>query len=242
MGHDRKLYRNFKQKSHFYLFLVVCVAFSILLPTFSFAGTENKPTLYQIDVVIFQQKSARLASPERVNYPVRHKNTVDLNEQVADPEIDKLAPFQLLANDDKKLDRIVKRLKQHHYPILREIAWLQPLQSSTKSPYVHFLGGNLLNRDDKDNTMREAWSIDGFIRAAKFPTYYAIKTDVTLTEPFSELRLHNGEYINRELLAAEGLTAFAIHQEHHVHLNKIEYFDHPNFGMLVMISPNKKHV
>ncbi len=222
----------------------------LMLMNVPFTAAALNQDWYQIDLIIFKPNSPIEPIAEKIALPsaALAKNRLPLLPlDKNNPE----NPYQLLAQNQHLLKSIHNALIQkHNYKILTEIAWRQPIRQNVRSRTIHFTGGRSFDKMENNNTpvnsnahvpsIKVFWEVEGNLRTDNLGQFFSVKADITLRNPAKEIILNNGDHLNNNLLEAIPFTTFNLTQEHHLFKNKVEYFDHPAFGVLMKISSLKK--
>ena len=121
------------------------------------------------------------------------------------------------------------------YQIILHEAWTQQIlnQPFSSNQPIHIFGGE--NYGDTDNPI---WQIDGILNITK-NNYFNIKTNLLLTEQKNELPNN----LNNIPLSpySDSLASFTLENSDRMRSNQPYYFDHPLFGMLVLISKSSSN-
>jgi len=191
----------------------------------------------------------------------------ETTEQRASAVVSQPLPYETLGEDEMQLTTLVKRMEssQDYRPLLH-IAWRQPATKSGDSPPVRISTLPPATADETAASAPVATSNDGPSEAATTETATvegvqadtseaaANRPEVTL-EGTIDLSRNRYLHLDVDLLyrppaatQTAGLfsifeadqpriTAYRMHQHRRVRSNQLDYFDHPRFGLMTVVTP-----
>ncbi len=227
----------------------------IFLISTSYA-VDNKPTnpayqdWYQVEVIIFAHITPQAYVSEAWPQIMPPKNFPGALQLTSATQTDSTADtvanssstsapvaFRMLPAKDFVLDKQAKALAgKNGYEILIHTAWRQPLKKGTKASTIHLFGGD----DYTDSTSyppQLMWQIDGTLRL-KRRHFIDANTDLYLNEPVTDLP-EDANQSHFSFGSSPNFAHFRLKESQRMQRDEIHYFDHPLFGMLVMITPYK---
>lgn len=165
-------------------------------------------------------------------------------------------PFQMLPNDELNLtaQEIKLSSSEHHYPLLH-VAWRQPVLSQEEAKAVHIYSNMEQAQTDDMQSSLEALAIPPH---NEFFTYQASPDEESPMNVIDgTIKITRGRYLHLEADILyrvqpednnqfnifgfkkhdEELTVFRMQESRRLRSGELHYFDHPLFGMLVMITP-----
>ena len=229
--------------------------------TFSSNYALAKNEWYQVNLIVFSHVTNPTLQEE--NWPNKlinpsFKNVISLKPAPLENEDTSLPPpisYQLTAPNYLGLTSEAKKIARNSsYKIIKHISWLQSAESFKNNKWIHLYGGQTydekgqpINIDQVTNNENPSiipsadfWELDGKIRIKK-SRYFNISTVLYLTLPKSAYGGFNSNYNTASFeFQPVPLCSFNLVQQQRTTINKINYFDHPLFGMLVSITPYKQ--
>ena len=208
--------------------------------------------LYQVNIIVFSHMTSDALSSE--NWPNKLINpnargTIDLLNQQT------IGNYQLLSDNQFGLKKELDKLNsQSEYHVLLTMSWTQPMASSSGTKWIHIYGGQPYDQAGQPiqnygltqtatttltpqtpTVMPTYWEINGRIKVS-FQNFYQIYTRLYLTEPESII---GGRADSNAIGTFQPipLTTFYLNENRNTRLNKLNYLDHPLFGVLIKITP-----
>lgn len=205
---------------------------SLLLLTTAAAHAET--TRYNIDVVIFEDASARYLNSEQ--WPIIH-HPEDLSP--ADPTgkpVDKAAVNQQDSRDinithhasDALAGHIAKLESSARYNILLQQSWQQTGLSDTDAINVHIDTTTAEIPDNGNNKLKS--SLQGTLKLI-LGRYLHLHTDLLYKRP------KQSNDSTSATLNGRRYNEFEIKSQRKMRSNELHYIDHPLIGILVLVSP-----
>lgn len=195
----------------------------------------------QVEILVFSRGDVSTLTPTKLNdnyaIPKDAINLLPIDPKDSDPA------FHLLPAKDFLLKRAAKRLSDSgNYQILLHLAWRQPI--GDRSVPIHLQGGAVYDAagDVVDTTLSQDLpedahhQIDGIMRLSRTPTYFATRLRLQLSSPMTNLNLGDGSEQSLASSGITGLKTLLLQGDQHLKLDKLSYFDNPNFGAIVVIS------
>ena len=165
-------------------------------------------------------------------------------------------PFQMLPNDELNLTAQETRLSssEKYYPLLH-VAWRQPVLSQEEAKAIHIYSN--MGRAQSDDTQSSLESL----AIPPHNEFFAYQTAPEDESPMNvidgTIKITRGKYLHLEAdilyrvqaeknndfnifgfrKQDEELTVFRMQESRRLRSGELHYFDHPLFGMLVMITP-----
>lgn len=185
----------------------IVAAFCGLMFFYALTGEVLAKT-YRVEVVVFGQHASSVENAAQQN------SAIDWPEKLS--EITTLA----VANQDSVVLSPLSALakvkgilaNQKHYPLMFQGAWQQSVTSKQNAQAVHIT-------NSKNN-------LDGYLRLADDNNALSLSIDLEYL-PFATAS-SNG---------AASSTLYHLQETRKLPLNEMHYFDHPNFGAIVIVSP-----
>ena len=214
----------------------------IITPLFLlFASHLKAEPLYKVEIVVFKQHSSQntpldLAEEVPLTIPA---NTKELT--IAAEDAPQIITYQRLSKDTLSLMDEEKALRRRRkYDVLLHVAWVQPISNKTNAIPVHLYGGQLYNELGQSSEGSQdiyfphteslfggqAWELDGSIKISRH-RLFNLKTDLMLSLPNSDAS-HDFE---------QTFNHYYLQQSQNLKADELHYFDHPLFGMLVIVTP-----
>lgn len=169
-------------------------------------ATEPAPKLYEIEVMVFQNIRPDLEG-----------NELWVNERV-DPEIedlDKAVAITTAPNADSDMTKAREALEQDtNYRVLVHKQWVQNADARSEAELVR------LNNEDGE--------LDGTF---KFFVSRFLHVDLNLLLKETELT----SMFQAENPVAASTINYEIREKRRVRSNELQYFDHPKFGVLMLV-------
>lgn len=208
---------------------------------------DQTPALYHVELIVFQNEMmAGLYEETWPSYPAlpQLKGAIELIEpsnyvnNQTDPELS----FTLLSEASLKLKEAVKALDSNqNYSILLHQAWLQKINNLNTAQLIHI--HSKLDTDeltdlpsqgqDPQILTFESWKINGTIKLSQ-TNYFNADIDLLLTIPMNDF---DALYpVAKNIAPKRDKLSFRMQQQRRMRCNKLYYFDHPLFGVLLSIS------
>lgn len=171
-----------------------------------------------------QAKAIRLIDPmsESFEVPDVSEFTVDENNEL---EIDK--DYWVLDNGEWHLTEAHQKLKwSKNYRVVHHMAWRQTLAQEIFSKAVVIEGGEKFQ--PYEHELLPNWEVEGTVQV-KWVSAPVVKADLIFRKPSTERK---GFF-----RAQQTYEKFRLKQSHRLKKSEPYYFDHPKFGMIVLISP-----
>lgn len=194
------------------------ILFFITLSFFIHSNSILADELYQINLIVFKHVTYQGVHSE--NWPTGFKQP-DLKNIFELEESNKLQPeYVTLPRREWGLQREATILKRKGYQILTQMSWIQPVGNLSTSRWIHVIGGELYGQSE-DEFFRE---LNGKIRISK-AKFFDINTKLYFSLPSSVMERSDSL-----------LQTFTLFENRRTRINKINYLDHPLFGMLIQIT------
>jgi len=198
--------------------------------------------------------------PDSLNNPDDSNDAIDNINQVTDQTMDQTSdhlantPYEyndepvyaLLSPDNIGLTKMTNRLNKSGYPILLNIAWIQPVTQNNRR--LHIFGGTAYDETGQPitdqvmnaNNMQaidgaKFWQLNGTLRIS-YNNYFNISQRLYLTLP-----TNLGSDIDAQQFGFIPLQTFKISTNRRARAKQMVYFDHPVFGVLLQITPVKEN-
>jgi hypothetical protein len=138
----------------------------------------------------------------------------------------------------KRINKLLKNNEQY-YPLMR-LSWRQPINStgqtahiqsgvvynsngqSMAQPYESALNDNLYHSVDGAMTIKKRHVID-------------VELAMVVTQPVANL----AKPLQSHLKGHNQMVSLPLHQKRQMHYNELNYFDHPVYGVLIKVIPEK---
>lgn len=232
----------------------------LLLPLTSSICYAKTDRAYRVEVLIFETQDKNALAEEWPLDPGKPAIASALN-LASEPgaEYSQLPDNQLMLHD-------AKRKIQKRYPLVLHKGWRQVITDKDHAQRVHLVGGKVFNRtsvsggaDSQSNVSGQMsvgspqYEVDGTIRfiASK---YLHVETDLLFRKPMKMVTAEAG--IGAELNSGSSarfaevasnlqqqdnvrLQAFRLKETNRIKMDEIQYIDHPFYGVMVMVSPEK---
>lgn len=197
----------------------------------------------------------------------RTKKTLDLSDRASIKRASQSGFTPLEANELRLNDSVKSIIKSSRYQLLLHTGWRQPGLDESSSIPVWVKGGKIFDssyssidqmnpsnpgqdagntgKRKKGNTpqMQGLHELEGQITII-LSRYLHTRTELVLRKPADVARIiQQGDLIpdseEQGLLAMEGqlLLNYALDEQRRMRSKKLHYLDHPEFGMLVLITP-----
>lgn len=192
-------------------------------------------TLYQVELIAFSRNTAEADNEEnwdrqyKLHYPERY-----VNLQTADGS----GEFQPLSTDalqlNREADAIASRRSWH---ILLHTAWRQTADDPAHATAVVISGGKQFGvHHELEGTF--TLSVDHYLRAdanlwlSRFSTGTAAPSPTVLPNPPGAITVNTNE--NSDYVATQVVV---LQEQRRVRSGELHYFDHPRFGLIVLVTP-----
>ncbi|MCS5711807.1 CsiV family protein [Candidatus Berkiella aquae] len=219
---------------------------ALLLTTLSSLANEK---WYHVEVIVIEAKDKSALAEEWPLNPGKPSmaNAIELGT-------DSATDFSLLKENELTLGRAKKRLQQH-YRLVMHKGWRQMLSDKENATSIHLLGGQQFSDSLAEN---KGYEVDGMIKLSggKFinvdadllfhkPIKLVSPTNPELppsentegTARFAEVSLKNWK---NEFGAR--LQAFRLKESSRLKADEMHYIDHPLYGIIIVVSPEKSAV
>lgn len=225
------------------------------------AQETSEQRIYDVEIIIFRNDS--VPKGREINLPTpsatRTENTIDLS-QLDKPEITEDTGFSLLAGDTLRLmDSARKISDSSRYSLLLHTGWRQPGLENGKTIPVWIRGGRVFS--NRYSSIDQFSQIQPTEESAITPTpryglyeleglveitlsrYLHTRADLVLRKPADPITLMQQQQdiglTDEELERLEGgsLLNYGMNEQRRMRSKKLHYLDHPQFGMLVLITP-----
>lgn len=241
-------------------------AFVLFLTTLAplSAAAEEQDDWYDIEVIIFKHKAA---SGEETDVSTRESQVPDYDEAVVllppdgvspqpfavtSPLAGPRIPYQRLDDSELRMESQVARLTASgEYQPLLHIAWQQPVRSAQPVQWVRLdnrlmqepsdlqLPPDLLSYKSDDRWPEESPdedTIEGII-AIERNRFLHINIDLRYLQPDAESGAAGLFSIFTR--SEQRPKVFRLHAERRIGIDEVHYFDHPVFGVLVLVTPDE---
>lgn len=211
---------------------VQLVSLLLILPIFS---TVAKTKTYQVEILIFETQDEAALSQ---GWPLKPGKPSIIN--VVHIDSDKQANFTALTDDALKLVSSKRKIENNYHLILHK-GWRQTVTDKESAFGVHVTGGSQYHHDKQ-----EIFEVEGLITLTH-TRQLNIDTDLVFRKPM-QLISKNGQMgkfaeitdkTNWEKLPNTKLQAFRLTDSSHVTLSDMHYIDHPLYGVIILITPEK---
>ncbi len=201
----------------------------------------------QVEIIIFQHIDPYSSLPEhwpsQLIKPHLPDDSINLIPNISEVFNKTLPLYNISPKESWNLNQEQSTLeKLPEYKVILHMAWIQPLVNKENSRYVHILGGQAF--DNNGNEIRitqedilwdpedKYWAVDGSIRVSE-GRYLQMDMNIYITQPIDSIP----EYIKSQMnpVGALNLLSFKVQQNRKIHLNQLNYFDHPVFGVLLSV-------
>lgn len=213
--------------------LMILVTLFLSGPLYAVATPNDTPDKVHVEIVVFRYVNAQTPLEEW-----QHPNLINIADaiELVLPEFsleDSPTNYVLLPKDQMQLNAQEQALQNNDdYQVLLHLAWEQVISDSWHSKPVHVYGGENYTYDGE-----LANELDGTIAISQ-GKFIQFKSDLNFTEPVDRIPFADadGQASTRSL---PNLMTYHLVQSRRMKLDELNYLDHPNFGMLVRISPIK---
>lgn len=220
---------------------------SIIVSTHPIVVFSALPKMYKIEVIVFENKDKAALAEEWPLDPGK-PSLNDAMNLVTDPSSDfgRLTDSQLTLTDAKK------RLQKRYHLILHQ-GWRQTITNKNKAPKIHIVGGKMYDLDNEG----PSYEVDGIITLSSGSSLQA-NADLLFKKPmkvaFDQARTSEGlsaqipttalfsEIADRNHWQQEENTriqSFRLKESTRLRSNEIHYIDHPMYGVIIMVTPEK---
>jgi hypothetical protein len=249
------------------LFIIIC---SFFPSAWSAAAANLQGLkFYDVEIIIFKNISVPNSHEFNFPTPSasRSENTLDLSDPVSIRKA-RSHGFTPLTVDQLRLNDSVQKISESsRYHLLLHTGWRQPGLDESSSIPVWVKGGrkfdssyssidqmshnNLSSSAEKPkdgySSMQGLYELEGQITII-LSRYLHTRTELVLRKPSDMDRLMQQEELlnttgDQDLDALEGgrlLLNYALTEQRRMRSKKLHYLDHPEFGMLVLITPYEK--
>lgn len=234
--------------------------------TFPAGAQDDAPEIpeqriYDVEIIIFRNDS--VPKGREINLPTpsasRTENTIAL-AQLENPEVAEDTGFSLLAGEEMRLmDSAQKISDSSRYSLLLHTGWRQPGLESGKTIPVWIQGGRVFSnryssidqfsaiQSSEDSGISQTpryglYELEGLIEIT-LSRYLHTRADLVLRKPADPVSLMqqqlDPDLTEEELERLEGgsLLNYGLNEQRRMRSKKLHYLDHPQFGMLVLITP-----
>ncbi|MDR2877850.1 MAG: peptidoglycan binding protein CsiV [Chromatiales bacterium] len=224
---------------HFPITFILLAIGALAAATTAAAATEEDPW-YEVEVIVFEHVGAR-SGPDSSKFETRAfpqgitlspalpiTNDVAPSPDATPTESSRLA-FQKLANSQLRLQNAMQRLKvTPRYRPLLHTGWRQPATTAAGFPGVQ------LSSDKGDGAMPvtlpgETQDLEGIIRLSR-GRFLNLSVDLRLRQPGEPTRSFFGHQTEPDRI-------YRLQQTRRARSGELQYFDHPRFGAIVLITP-----
>ncbi|MBS0289454.1 MAG: hypothetical protein JSS07_05410 [Proteobacteria bacterium] len=192
--------------------VTTCLKMLIILLLSSNYALAQTQKHYHVEILIFESKEKEdlQAWPIDPGKPSLN-NTISL---VQDPEAD----FGQLSDNSLVLNNAKKRIQKNYHLVLHK-GWRQTITDKEHAPKIHLFGGKALSDNNGAAGMHE---VDGIVRLSLGRNIY-IDTDLLLSK----------STLNK-------MQSFRLIESSKIKPDEITYIDHPLYGIIVMVIPEKQ--
>lgn len=192
---------------------------------------------YQVELIVFEHITHKAllteAWPTDLTLPSM-RNNIQLSIQGSAEN------FALLPAQAFKLTQAANALNHKSgYKVLMHLAWVMPI--TNKPQRIHLYGGELYSQngvlehsgfvdESEDRNQDQRWQINGTLQLS-LKTYIHVHPDLILALPTQNLP--------REMVGDlhQPFMLFQLNQTRRMRSKELNYFDHPLFGILAIITP-----
>ncbi|MBP9721895.1 MAG: hypothetical protein KBD64_01910 [Gammaproteobacteria bacterium] len=219
-----------------FLFLTVLLSNSSIL--------ANSSSNYQIELIIFKnnkvdeiykehwpKQQALLTKPENAFNLIKAPELSEITEQnkLPDELVSSENNYVLLSKDKLKQTGIYNKLKNsRRYTTISHIGWQQPKRSLKNSQPIYFqLGKEFNNTPELAGIIK--FSVKKFVHA---------KIDLLLEQPVQITNPATNQFVlvNNTDKSDANLQGFLLSEERRLKNNELNYFDHPAFSAIMVVS------
>lgn len=209
------------------------------MTTSAFASAEK---WYRVEVLVIESKDKSALTQE---WPINPGKPSLAN--AISPNSDPAADFGLLNENELTLSKAKKRLQQN-YRLIMHKGWRQTLSDKGVAQNVRLLGGQTYGADD--------YEVDGVMKLSS-GRYMNVDADLLFYKPMKLISAANAELGVQEesnqgtaqfseVLAKQWqedpsarLQPFRLKESSRLKADEIHYIDHPLYGIIIVVTPEK---
>ncbi len=206
-----------------------------------FSTSLRAETLYQVELIAFARNSAEAKNEENwerqynLRYPERY-----VSLQAADGSG---APIQMLAADALQLNKETDAIAGHrNWRVLLHTAWRQTVDDPAHATAVIISGGKPFGMHrELEGTF--TLSVEHFLRAdvnlwlSRFSANAATPAATTLPNPPGTIAPIVGDNSQNDAIQYVATQTVVLQEQRRLRSGELHYFDHPLFGLLVLVTP-----
>ncbi len=225
---------------------LVQLVFFTSLAGISISTFANAEKWYRVEVLVIEAKDKSALSEEWPLNPGKPSmtNAIDLNN-------DATRDFSLLNDNQLTLNKAKKRLQQN-YRLIMHKGWRQTLSDKDNAPKVHLIGGQHFSGSHST----EDYEVDGVIKLSS-GRYLNVDADLLFHKPMKIISSANVELgvsaentqatalfvevpnKNWQEDSAARLHSFRLKESSRLKADELHYIDHPLYGIIIVVSPEK---
>jgi hypothetical protein len=216
------------------------------------AGAAEDLKFYDVEIIIFRNdkvpRSAELSLPYPAPTPTA--GTLDLSDPNQAQAIS-AAGFSVLPPEEHRLADQAQTIKRSsRYELLLHQAWRQPGLDREQAIPVRIKAGRLFSKKyssiDQFSQLANpsaGVSVAGFhelegLVKVTLSRYLHTHSDLVLRKPSGAVMLASQQAADgSESLIGQQLINYSMNEQRRMRSNRLHYLDHPQFGMLVLITP-----
>lgn len=226
-------------KKYFNFFLTLILA-AYICPTFA-----KDEKWYRVEILIFETKDKQALAEE---WPLNpgHPSFSNAVNLTSDPT----SEFGQLLEEHYALKDAKQKIQKNYHLVLHK-AWRQTINDKEHAQNIHLVGG----KDFGSNNAANQFEVDGILRLTS-GRYLHVDADLLLRKPMkviptiaapdqeiiSSTTAKFAEVSNRNQWQSEPdvrLQSFRLKESSRMRLDEIQYIDHPMYGVIIMITPEK---
>lgn len=213
---------NWRLEKMMIRFLLLCC----LYPGLVQAGDEKIP-FYNVEIVIFKNntgpKDQELMLP--ISQPVKAKKILDLSS-ISSIRAARKKSYRVLRPNQLQLNKAVEKIiKSSDHDVLLHVGWHQPGLSLQKTMPIWIRSGEILGQTVDGKPMYE---LEGKITIAL----------ARYLHTYADLILHRRTLSDDDdLTDIHQINSYNLQEHRRMRSQKLHYLDHPQFGLLVLITP-----
>lgn len=226
------------------------------------AGTAEPEVqkFYDVEIIVFKNKS--VPKGKELNFPTpspsRTKQTLNLSNS-ANIRKNRKKGFVSLQQKELRLQDIVQQIeKSSRYDLLIHTGWRQPGLDKTKALPVWIKGGKIFGHGyssidqvdpqvDRPKNLKSSqpanalYELEGQI-IITLSRYLHTRANLVLRKPANTQNVpESAENLSEgntpETIEGYRLSNYGLNEQRRMRSKKLHYLDHPQFGMLVLITP-----
>ena len=226
--------------------------------------TTESQKIYDVEIIVFKNKSVPKGSELNLPTPspTREKHTLDLSSSNSTKKAKKKGFTKLTEKQLTLQDTAYQIKKSSRYDLLTHTGWRQPGLDKTKALSVWIKGGKVFGRGYSSidqvepgsneqqtgtnkvkaaNSTNVLYELEGKITVT-LSRYLHTQANLVLRKPATTQNLleraeNQSEGNEIETIEGRRLLNYGLNEQRRMRSKKLHYLDHPQFGMLVLITP-----